>query len=86
MAHKKQKPLSSDHPKLKILSELEETRGQGAKFPDYNPPPKRKTEMRKDERKAYKLLKEREQKRNTPIAKSFVGWEYKDRYAHRKTE
>lgn len=84
MVHKKQKPLPSTHPRQRILAELQKVKEEGIEFPEH-PAPKRITEMRKDERKTYKLLKEREQKRNTPKAKTFTGWEYKDRYSHRKT-
>jgi hypothetical protein len=85
MAHKKQKPLPSTHPRLRIVAELQKIREEGTEFPEH-PSPKRITQMRKDERKTHKLLKKKEQKRNTPKTKAFVGWEYKDRYSHRKTQ
>ena len=86
MAHKKQKPLPSNHPKLRILAELEETRGKGITFPEHNPPPKRKTEMKKSERKTLGLLKYKEKQRTQSKSNMFSAWENKDRYSYRKTQ
>lgn len=84
MAHKKQRPLPNTHPRQRILNELK-NKEKSIEFPDYNPTPKRKTEMKKSEKKVYYDLKYREWLRTHPKAKPFVGWEYGDRYAHRKS-
>jgi hypothetical protein len=66
--------------------EVEKLREEGIQYPSYNPPPKRREELTKKEKKALEKLKQKEYLRNTTLDKAFVGWEYKDRYAYRKIE
>ena len=86
MAHKKQRPLPNTHPRQKILNELKRIKEEGVQFPEHNPPPKRKAEMKKSEKKTHNSLRYKEWLRKRTKHKTFVGWEYADRYAYRKTE
>jgi hypothetical protein len=87
MAHKKQKPLPNTHPRQKILNELKRIKEEGIKFPEHNPLPKKRTEMKKAERKTLGLLKYKEKQRNQPKSSNmFSAWENKDRYSYRKIE
>ncbi len=67
--------------------EVEKVKEKGIEFPSYNPLPKRKNEMSKKEKQAACELKKKERlRKTTKTTKTFVGWEYKDRYSHRKSD
>lgn len=84
MAHKKQRHIPSTHPRQKILAELNKVKEEGIKFPEHNPLPKRKIEMKKSEKKTHNLLRYKEWLRTNTKPKNFTGWEYADRYTYRK--
>lgn len=86
MIHKKRKPIPDNHPRQRILAEIEKVKEEGIKFPEYNPPPKREIEMKSSEKRVYNSLKRKEWKRRNSASKPFIGWEYADRYVHRKVE
>ena len=59
---------------------------KGFEFPSYNPLPKKKEEMTKKEQQALNRLENKERlRKSSKTSKAFTGWEYKDRYSHRKT-
>ena len=42
--------------------------------------------MKNSEKRVYNSLKRKEWKRKNSAPKPFIGWEYADRYVHRKVE
>jgi hypothetical protein len=70
----------------KKQNEVQQVKEKGFEFPSHNPPPKRKEEMTKGEKRALRMLKSKERlRKSSKTGKAFTGWEYKDRYSHRKT-
>ena len=81
---KKQRPLSSSHPREKIKKELASSEKK-IEFPAYNPLPQRKEEMPKKLKRVANFLKYKEKIRNAPQPKDFSAWENRDRFSYRKT-
>jgi hypothetical protein len=52
----------------------------------YNPPPVRRELLSEKELGAKRSLEKKERKRNETGKTNFSGWEYKDRYSHRKSD
>jgi len=70
----------------KKQNDILELKEKGIEFPSYNPLPKRKEEMSKKEKHALRMLESKERlRKSSKTARAFTGWEYKDRYSHRKT-
>ena len=82
---KRRRPSPAPHPRELIQNELARLQQEGLDLPKYNPPPKRIEELSKNQKKVAIMLKKKEKQRTNTSSKSFIGWEYKDRYSHRKT-
>lgn len=74
--------------KDRIQNEILRVKTNGIEFPEYNPPPERRENLTGKLKHRAHILDQKEKARNrTKESRNtrFVGWEYKDRFSHRKS-